>query len=280
MIENEYLDIVHEFVEFLVDVLNGEEIQFQYNEGGDIDRTIHDALLRYAWPARRLQIQMPDHHDRIIIPGNANFDQNTLILEQLQGGLREAFHNHDNERLSGWARAVLQWGAVYRYGRGEQGGNRGWLEENGAGLHNHLVWVCDGIGADNDDWVNQIVGLRSNAGFTKIYSLLCDNFVIYDSRVAAGLAWLVQWHYRRNVPELLRFRLPPQNGRHMRNPDNEIFGGTGANSHTHMLWNIRVNWILSAAVLQAHEQFGLRELEAALFVLGYDLGFANNQPVA
>lgn len=33
--------------------------------------------------------------------------------------------------------------------------------------------------------------LRSNAGLTKVYSLVLDDFIIYDSRVAAALAWLV-----------------------------------------------------------------------------------------
>ena len=32
---------------------------------------------------------------------------------------------------------------------------------------------------------------RFNAGITKVYSMVLENFIIYDSRVAAALGWLV-----------------------------------------------------------------------------------------
>lgn len=37
----------------------------------------------------------------------------------------------------------------------------------------------------------QRTGLRFNAGMTKVYSLLADSLIIYDSRVAAALGWIV-----------------------------------------------------------------------------------------
>jgi len=33
--------------------------------------------------------------------------------------------------------------------------------------------------------------LRVNAGMSKVYSLICESFIIYDSRVVAALGWLV-----------------------------------------------------------------------------------------
>jgi hypothetical protein len=33
--------------------------------------------------------------------------------------------------------------------------------------------------------------LRLSSGMIKVYSLLCKDFIIYDSRVAAGLGWMV-----------------------------------------------------------------------------------------
>ena len=52
--------------------------------------------------------------------------------------------------------------------------------------------------------------LRFNAGMTKVYSLMCDNFIIYDSRVAAALGWLVMKYCRdRKLTALepTRFRI-------------------------------------------------------------------------
>lgn len=111
--------------------------------------------------------------------------------------------------------------------------------------------------------------LRFNSGMTKVYSLLCDNFVIYDSRVAAALGWAIvkycQLHGLATVPELLCF------------PWAAAKEGLGADRKR-----------LMQAVLDhpnARESHfhtveapnnPLRALEAAFFMIGYDLG----EPVA
>lgn len=53
---------------------------------------------------------------------------------------------------------------------------------------------------------------RFNAGITKVYSLVLEDFIIYDSRVAATLGWLVATFCRagaREVPDALRFPWMP-----------------------------------------------------------------------
>ncbi|MHB2080818.1 hypothetical protein [Pseudomonas asiatica] len=51
--------------------------------------------------------------------------------------------------------------------------------------------------------------LRFNAGMTKVYALICEDFLIYDSRVAAALGWLVvkycEAHGIAKVPDALCF---------------------------------------------------------------------------
>ena len=71
--------------------------------------------------------------------------------------------------------------------------------------------------------LNRLSGVRlMNAGLSKIYSLLLDDFPIYDSRVACALASLVclwcEESERTEVPKLLRLRLPPSRGTKSRNP--------------------------------------------------------------
>lgn len=67
-----------------------------------------------------------------------------------------------------------------------------------------------------------------------------------------------------------------------RSPDEETFkyfAATGDKHHHHAKWNLRANWIIEAAITAAQEQpnrnqLSSRELEAALFMMGYDLSQA------
>jgi hypothetical protein len=144
--------------------------------------------------------------------------------------------------------------------------------------------------------------LRSNAGFTKIYSLLFDDFIIYDSRVAAALGMLVvrycQDSKRRDVPEDLCFAVMSGQSKALRNPSTLEFRfnkcpSTGSAQWCEHIWsNVRANWILSTAVRETafakavHDDSQtfpvtpLRALEAALFMIGYDLGGNHPYPAA
>ena len=55
--------------------------------------------------------------------------------------------------------------------------------------------------------------------------------------------------------------------------------GSRSNHVKHLMWNIRANWVLEEALIQAQKNQGgaigsMRALEASLFVLGDDLSFA------
>ena len=96
---------------------------------------------------------------------------------------------------------------------------------------------------------------------TKVYSLLLKDFVIYDSRVAAALAWLVLlWQISSRPGSQLHPELSFQclkakeykskkNPKHpkLRNPDSFQFSNLAANPYAHAKWNLRANWILTAA---------------------------------
>jgi hypothetical protein len=125
---------------------------------------------------------------------------------------------------------------------------------------------------------------RMNAGFTKYYALACDNVVIYDGRVGAALGLLVKNFCKANqiqyLPNELAFRWGAQNGINPlnRDPSDEIFkfSKLPAEGAIWAEWNIKANWILSAAQNTAHAEWcknsdGLRRLEAALFVIGYSM---------
>ena len=143
------------------------------------------------------------------------------------------------------------------------------------------------MSADDHD-LNEFGDRRFNSGMTKVYSLLLENFIIYDSRVAAALAWLVwQWCRSRDpavpLPPLLAFACPTARGGGIRNPDEAAFPYLNVKPREHAKWNLRANWILQEAFTLPNSgktsiapgNFNsLREVEAALFTMGSDLRHA------
>ena len=122
---------------------------------------------------------------------------------QVGPGLRDclAAPAIDEVLLAQWIKAVLFWGGVYTRHR-NGGGNAGWLDDR-VQAEDLAVNLRAALAALTDASVYFDRGptdLRSNAGLTKVYSLVLDDFIIYDSRVAAALAWLVTvWGVKRVV---------------------------------------------------------------------------------
>jgi hypothetical protein len=127
---------------------------------------------------------------------------------------------------------------------------------------------------------------------TKIYSLLVDDFIIYDSRVGAALGLLVvrycQAQNLSTIPPLLRFPWAPANETNTVAPKNRnpsignLCIGQIRRAEEHVRWNLRASWLLRELVGKS-QQFSeqgnsLRALEAALFMIGYDLGNSEERP--
>jgi hypothetical protein len=240
--------------------------------------SLHDAFINYRW-------NHPGNTRLTFSAGHCALS-NGLALSTLRKDL-QAVAGDDNRALAA-ALDVMKWGGV-------SAGNANWLNANKAGLASLLSVVKNAMDAGNlGAPVLQGKQLRFNSGMTKVYSLLCANFVIYDSRVAAALGWLVvkycQAHGISKVPEALCFpwaaakegansALPKR-----RNPGIRSLEFKRLRSGTHHAhWNLRANWLLTAVLAHpaaATSAFHtvvapndpLRAFEAALFMIGYDLG--------
>ena len=129
---------------------------------------------------------------------------------------------------------------------------------------------------------------RMNAGFVKIYSLLCEYCVIYDGRVGAALGLLVrqfcQATGRGKVPASLAFAFgDPKEARDAKCPKLRDPGRNGlgfpklrSDSRFHTAQVMQANWFLRAALESAPwpcgaGEDGFHELAAGLFMVGYDL---------
>ena len=181
--------------------------------------------------------------------------------------------------LRDWAVAVVKWGGV-------SNGNKEWLQHNRYRLKAEFVNVREQLSKGKDT----IRSMRFNSGMSKIYSLLSEDLIIYDSRVAAALAWLVVvWcrnTKRHSAPADLAFRCMPAKEartprrRKIRNPSGcgIEFLNVNNSPEIHARWNIRASSILTKALELSHQDNTafhrqankMRALEAALFMWGYD----------
>jgi hypothetical protein len=225
-------------------------------------------------------------NQRLAFNSGSTFLSNAKALAALKADLAAA--GTDDSKVVEAASGVMAWGGVTAR-------NNEWLKLNQAGLARSLQAVQAAINAgDPEAPALRCDQLRFNSGMTKVYSLLCDDFVIYDSRVAASLGWLIVKYCDAkslaSVPSSLCFPWAAAKEAQSAVSPKRRDPGAGpykfkrlrSGSH-HALWNMRASWTL-AAVLAHPKASGcgfhgivepkdsLRALEAALFMIGYDLG--------
>ena len=293
MKQTEYLNHsdVQNFVQWMSKNLNNETFAHAYvNRKDRRVRTVWrcnslvDAVNQYNWKFSTI--------DGLDVVAGSSYEVNTKALSALQTqltGALAAINDADSNTCQA-AVKVMQWGGV-------SAGNNTWLNENQAHLAQTLANNRDIFDAGDTEKIP--THLRFNAGMTKVYSLICENFIIYDSRVAAALGWSVVKFCKANnltqVPDALRFpwapakedpktKLPKR-----RNPSENGFDFPRLRpGEFHAKWNLKASWLLTeilahhagqnagqnafAAIDQGNNP--LRAFEAALFMIGYDLNTA------
>jgi len=244
-------------------------------------QSLRSAALLYNW---RFQIKLPGADSAIT---GHTLAENGIVLNRLSAGLRQAVTRLDDHQTLEWSLAVLSWGGVTNR-------NDEWLQDNQVGLAAYLAHNAELLDDPlcNTDNVKNLG--RYNAGMTKIYALLLDAHIMYDSRVAAALALMVRRYCEAcdlsEVPEPLRFALPP--GRTEANQRGPNIGpyyfplvrGDETRRHSLALRSaLNASWLLKEIVLHdggeavfngvdfPDQVSPLRALEAALFMVGYDV---------
>lgn len=301
--------VVASFLEFLAEYISGRK-SFSHKY---YDRklkqhwkciSVFDAYEKYSYPLVK--------EFRTVECSYSNFKANSEALNGLKNKMRYAYKmlldqkdlagkKHEEDLLKA-SQEVFIWGGVAgakTRGKNTTPGNYLWLEEKypkGVGLVKAYMNARETMTSNKPD-LEKIgkSGVRSNAGFTKIYSLLFDDFIIYDSRVAAALGlFIAQYCMEKSInqiPDVLNFGwMPPKEAKTQKSPKlrNANFNGLEfdkANSEQrHASSNIRANWIFSKLFedttqletnqfdVLKNKQEKIRALEAAFFMLGYDLG--------
>lgn len=277
---------VHKFCNWFADMLIVRlPVLTQVGPGG-VALTFHglsDALKQYDW---RFTVTVPGASTPV--RGHKYID-NVGVLKTLATGLGGALGSKIDSDVRDWSIAVMRWGGVAPK-------NAAWLTAHMHGLHSHVTAHRAILAGDDDDLVILKTAVtRFNAGMSKVYSLILDQFIIYDSRVAGALASFVcEWCGTANIPRPLAFGcMPAKEGpsatRHKRrNPSTKFFPWIYNQPHVHAHWNLRATWVLAeslrlAKVKMRRNAFAtsanpLRALEAALFMWGYDLPACAHSP--
>ena len=215
----------------------------------------------------------------------SSFTDNWESLSRLSVGLRRSISDLNVESCRNHCLSILEWGGVLNK-------NDKKINELGKDICNYLVNAKDTFTGDmlsREYYSNQII---MNSGFTKIYSLCIDGFIIYDGRVGAALGLLVRKFCEDNALDIVPTELTFAWGKgkessyksskeNKRNPGNNkyIFPELSNNPRRHTENNIRANWLLGEIVNNTESSFKkldkkvqMRALEAALFMIGYKVG--------
>ncbi|BBN56201.1 hypothetical protein TRE132_43260 [Pseudomonas chlororaphis subsp. aurantiaca] len=279
------------FVNWFADIIGGlAPLDFKHKSG--TYKYLDQALSSYAWPYKKTTIKTPA--GTLVLHANADFSTNKNVLDQLANGIQGSLNQAQpkSSELADWAQAIMTWGGVYTYaGKNRDKGNAGWLDGQRPTFTSYLQSSLAALRSEDGTTHCSLTDLRSNAGTTKVHSLLLPHFVIYDSRVAAALAWLVlSWSRQKStrIPDELKFGCmranTGKNNPKQRTPDKSLFpyfvpSGKVKTHHTHATWNLRANWVLQGALARltpnnAQTNLSSREVEAALFMIGEDLTHA------
>lgn len=286
MKQNDYIrGQVGEFVTWMSSRLDDDTFKHAYTSRRTRTHwaceNLFDAYERYHWTYGDLS--------GYGIPAGSSFDSSLHALETLQKELNAGLAVGNNERVHRAAIGVMIWGGVTN-------GNRKWLNDHKNELCHIISRTRDAINAgDTENPLLADDDLRFTSGMSKVYSLVCDDFVIYDSRVAAALGRAVvqfcQAKGLTKVPEGLDLAwAPAKSAPNAINPPERCAGRARlafprlTNGRVYAKWNMLASWLLTAIAdhectrssafatrIESRTQ-RLRALEAALFMVGYDLG--------
>ena len=210
------------------------------------------------------------------------FKENDAKLGHLQGRLQQSLREKNVDLAASSFKEIYQWGGV-RY-KGNISGS--WLC-NSFQDRTLIDKITDSIdilktGQNLDKFDGQ--NLIMNSGYTKVASLAAPRenpLIIYDGRVGAALGDLVamamQSKQKKMICSELCFPWGGARGKgNSRNPSTDklkfprLFGG-----HASHMKHARAMHNASKIVIRATECLGIRprEMEAALFMWGYDIRY-------
>ena len=222
-----------------------------------------DAVSKYAWSGK-------------------NFAESKFELDRFVADLQSAIRRDSNSDICTILRAIMHWGGIDNKHR--QRRTFEWIEQNADEISTKLSKAVDLIkdeqaALDAFDGVNLIM----NSTMAKIVSLADpeQKLVAYDGRLGGALSFFVARFteereiHQYNVADQLLFAVDREL---KRNPDTNrihfpaLFGKARDRCHASMVrWASQLIWQVAKEC-----QASPREIEAALFMWGYDVMWRGN----
>lgn len=263
--------------------LNQSLSSFQHNYlNRKTNKTWNCTSLLSAFDNYNWKFKYTDPITKETISGNT-FLQSKIALTSLSIGLRAAYEANNVQDIYNFSMAICKWGGVIH-------GNNRTLQQNINELFTLYLNSKSSMVGENVNDENTENVFNMNAGFTKIYSLLFDNLIIYDSRVGAALGWLVRKYCiskkLNSIPDSLLFSwAPSKEGENATNPKNrnpgvvndQTFPNFSNRPNLQTKSMLRASWLIEMLVCENQNVPGntisekMRAIEAALFMIGYDL---------
>lgn len=297
--------IVNDFATYLANLIDNKiPFSHQYYWRGERKMvrfdSFTDAIKKYEWPFEyQNRISTASFNSaspqEIAQKGMANtgasqhytvqkgltIEDNQQCLAALSRGLKAAILRNDHQACQDYCLMILDWGGVLRKNKSKVEKLAKVLPEYLAAcmaLFNSPGLLC--VGKYQVTVNGQCYDVVMNAGFTKIYSLICNDFIIYDGRVGGALGLLESNFYRHfglAQDKHLSFHYGAAVGKQNRNPSTEDYKFSILSAgNPHIRDNIKANWLLTKVLekqqsLQGDLAARLRDIECALFMIGYDL---------
>lgn len=243
--------------------------------------SIYDAYQKYAW-----NFKCVDENNKTI--EGYTLAESTKALNNVKHLLAESIERNDYEMCQSACLQVLKWGGVLNK-------NQDIIFQLDTDIIAYMTNARTILAHIETIDERKLSTLHMGSGFSKIYALLLDDFVIYDSRVGAALCFLIRKYCEENkisqVPTVLQFSWALARGKscpivyNPRNPGNSKyhFPVFTTNKTRHFSDNIKANWLLQLILDSTSSQFSdlpkaeqLRALESALFMIGYQVNFATD----
>lgn len=242
---------------------------------------LYDAYDNYWW---HYKLKCPLQGKEI---SGTSIQESIGYMNLLAKALRNSVENRDTGLLRMSALAMLEWGGVLNR-------NRQLIEDMGEEICDYFMWVKDNLNLTSTH-LGDHQGIIINSGFTKIYSLLIDDFIMYDGRVGAALGLLGRMYAEEiqlgKIPEMIKFsfgsgKVSPGRKRDVnrRNPSTKKykFSSFNGNQHRHINDNIKASWLLKQLAEKTTSRFSLipqdkplntrlTAIQSALFMVGYDV---------
>ncbi|WP_258808288.1 hypothetical protein [Pseudidiomarina sp. CB1] len=240
-------------------------------------RVFNDALTEYFWAKESLE-------------------ENKERLDIISAQLNDAISASSDEAFFKAVDDCLLWGAGYRKSASLYRNNIAWLESNfptRAGVLSYFLETLEALLAEQVQLHAMPSLFRMNSGYTKVFALMSPSqFIIYDSRVAAGLGLLfIKFLHKRPIHStelsnalglrFLRQGVPARDPNVIFNIGMKAIYPSAANSSLHHAEsNVRANWLLQAVEELVKRkgtkpEMDLRKMEAGLFMLGAQVGRPN-----